>query len=544
MLRRDARFFAVIAAGTAAVDRPRGGHARRPTPTCSTCPSSVAGERSARDADGRRRRSPGTIACMVVGDSMSWSVWVGLDEWGKTHGVQFGRYSALGCGVGGPGTLELPRASCARRSPTARSGSATWRKAVRVFRPGHGARRRRPRRHLAPPLPRRASSAASATRCTTPRLTRRSARWRARSRRPGRSCGGSRSPTSTSRSPPAAPAQPPFVENDPKRIDELNALVAAALADVPGRVDGRPRRATCRAVPAVSSIRRSVPTVRTSARSGTAEVARWLGPQLAAVTIRTEVPASHRARCAGREDRRASWWSACSSPCTSTYWVDRRRHRDRGAADLVAAARPASAARRPVRLGRAAPHPAAAVQPVRRRASSGGARSSAAVTYQGALPRVRTDARRSRCGRCSSSSAARSSRRRSGRSSSRSTPGCSATRTPSPTSCRSRPRSCVAGLCCARYVRTRRTAVLVGFVRRGHVRDASRARCSTRCWLLVVIAIVLIVARPDAAGWRAVVGVCAIPVVLVGGWMVKNQVLFDEPYAEQLDARRATSHAA
>ena len=26
---------------------------------------------------------------------------------------------------------------------------------------------------------------------------------------------------------------PPFVENDPKRMDELNALVASALADVP-----------------------------------------------------------------------------------------------------------------------------------------------------------------------------------------------------------------------------------------------------------------------------------------------------------------------
>lgn len=79
----------------------------------------------------------------------------------------------------------------------------------------------------------------------------------------------------------------------------------------------------------------------------------------------------------------------------------------------------------------------------------------------------------------------------------------------------------------ARFVRTRRTRVLVGFVLAATFATLTRALLHP-VWLLAVIAIVLMAARPTA-GWRAVVGVCAIPVVLVGGWVVKNQVLFDEP---------------
>ena len=43
-----------------------------------------------------------------------------------------------------------------------------------------------------------------------------------------------------------------------------------------------------------------------------------------------------------------------------------------------------------------------------------------------------------------------------------------------------------------------------------------------------MVLLVVLAARPRA-GWRAVGAAALLPVVLVGGWMVKNQVLFDEP---------------
>ena len=45
-------------------------------------------------------------------------------------------------------------------------------------------------------------------------------------------------------------------------------------------------------------------------------------------------------------------------------------------------------------------------------------------------------------------------------------------------------------------------------------------------WAVVVVLLVL-AARP--VGWRAALGALAIPLVLVGGWAVKNDVLFGEP---------------
>jgi hypothetical protein len=47
-------------------------------------------------------------------------------------------------------------------------------------------------------------------------------------------------------------------------------------------------------------------------------------------------------------------------------------------------------------------------------------------------------------------------------------------------------------------------------------------------WLVAVIGFVVVAVRPRT-GWRAIAAAVAIPLVLIGGWIVKNQVLFDEP---------------
>lgn len=85
----------------------------------------------------------------------------------------------------------------------------------------------------------------------------------------------------------------------------------------------------------------------------------------------------------------------------------------------------------------------------------------------------------------------------------------------------------VAGLWCVRYVRTRRTAHLVILAAALTFATMTRALMHP-LWLVGVLAFVLIVAHPER-GWRAVVAGFAIPVVFAGGWMLKNQILFDEP---------------
>ena len=43
-----------------------------------------------------------------------------------------------------------------------------------------------------------------------------------------------------------------------------------------------------------------------------------------------------------------------------------------------------------------------------------------------------------------------------------------------------------------------------------------------------MVVLVVVAVRPRA-GWRAIGAAAAIPLVLVGGWIVKNEVLFGEP---------------
>jgi len=72
---------------------------------------------------------------------------------------------------------------------------------------------------------------------------------------------------------------PPFVENDPKRMDELNALVASALADVPN-ASMLDLAAYMRSRPGGELDSSFRPDGAHLSASGTEEVAKWLGPQL------------------------------------------------------------------------------------------------------------------------------------------------------------------------------------------------------------------------------------------------------------------------
>jgi hypothetical protein len=85
----------------------------------------------------------------------------------------------------------------------------------------------------------------------------------------------------------------------------------------------------------------------------------------------------------------------------------------------------------------------------------------------------------------------------------------------------------VAAWCCARYARTRSTRALVAFAAALTFVTLTRALLHP-AWLAVVAVTVVLVARPER-GWRALAAAAAIPLVLIGGWMAKNAVLFDEP---------------
>jgi hypothetical protein len=214
---------------------------------------------------------------MVVGDSMSWSVWVGLDEWGKTHHVQFGRYSALGCGVGGPGTIDY--LGLVRQSfPDCGQWHHDLGKAVRSFRPDTvlvviGLADVSPRKFSDGKFHNIGDPQYDA------RLTERVQRVARTLTSTGATLRWATFPHVDIPFSSGGTGDPPFVENDPKRIDELNALVASALADVPGAsmVD-------------LAGYARNRPGGELDpdfrgdgahfTASGTAEVANWLGPQL------------------------------------------------------------------------------------------------------------------------------------------------------------------------------------------------------------------------------------------------------------------------
>ena len=174
---------------------------------------------------------PGDQRVMVVGDSMSWSVWVGLDDWGKTHHAQFGRYSALGCGVGGPGTIDY--LGLVRQSfPDCGQWHQELGTAVRSFRPATvlvvmGLADVSPRKFPDGKFHSIGDAVYDA------RLTKRIQRVARTLTSTGATLRWATFPHVDIPFSAGGTGDPPFVENDPKRIDELNAIVEKALADVP-----------------------------------------------------------------------------------------------------------------------------------------------------------------------------------------------------------------------------------------------------------------------------------------------------------------------
>lgn len=82
-------------------------------------------------------------------------------------------------------------------------------------------------------------------------------------------------------------------------------------------------------------------------------------------------------------------------------------------------------------------------------------------------------------------------------------------------------------LACLRYAERRSLRNLLGFVSLLTAIALTRALLHPM-WLVASITFVVIAARPRAQ-WPQVIAVLAIPVVLVGAVVVKNQVRFDEP---------------
>ncbi len=268
-------FFAVVAVGTAAVI---GIAVAMPSRDASVLDLSTASPVKGQLTKlGGTNRATRDRRVMVVGDSMSWSVFVGLEEWGKTHGVEFGRYSAVGCGVGGPGTLNY----LGLIRPTF-SDCAQWTHdmpdAVRAFNPdvvlvvvalADIAPREFPGgkfRSIGDPvydarLTHRVQTTARTLTSTGARLL-----W---ATFPHVNIPYNAGGTGT----------PPFVENNPKRIDALNALVPKALRDI-ANTSMIDLAGYARQRPGGELDPSFRPDGAHLSASGTKEVANWLGPKL------------------------------------------------------------------------------------------------------------------------------------------------------------------------------------------------------------------------------------------------------------------------
>jgi hypothetical protein len=84
----------------------------------------------------------------------------------------------------------------------------------------------------------------------------------------------------------------------------------------------------------------------------------------------------------------------------------------------------------------------------------------------------------------------------------------------------------VSAVACLHYVRTRRVGALAWFVVLLTVTVLIRALLHP-LWLVMCVALVVWLARPKAE-WPRVVAVLAVPLLLVGGVMLKNEILFGD----------------
>jgi peptidoglycan/LPS O-acetylase OafA/YrhL len=223
------------------------------------------------------KKSPGARRVLVVGDSLGWTVFRGLQEWGLLHHVAVGDYTVVGCGVGGPGTLEYlgvrrpTDADCATWDASVPGVVALYRPDVIVVVMG-----------LADLSPRQFPNGqflsigdetfdrwlAGRARALTRALASQGAHvvW-------------ATYPHVNVHHDVAATGRLPFVENDPSRVDRLDDLIQTTVHDVPGSsiVDFA---AFCRNAPGGEFDTNFRPDgVHLNAASAR-QVAFWLGPQL------------------------------------------------------------------------------------------------------------------------------------------------------------------------------------------------------------------------------------------------------------------------
>ena len=272
---KGAIFFVVVAIGSAAV---LGLAVTMRDSGAQTIDLAAAGPVAGQlDALAKTPAVAGDARVLLVGDSMGWSVSVGLTDWGRQHHLQVGRYTALGCGIGGPGTLEY----LGLVRPTF-PDCADWQQlmstAVKDFKPDVAL----VVVGLADISPRRFPDGkfrSIGDRSYDARLTAKVQKMARTLTSTGARLEWATFPHVNIPYNAGGTGTPPFVENDPQRIDQLNALVGAALKSIPnaslvdfaGYSQSRPGGELdhdYRPDGAHLSVR------------GTADVANWLGPKL------------------------------------------------------------------------------------------------------------------------------------------------------------------------------------------------------------------------------------------------------------------------
>lgn len=174
---------------------------------------------------------PNVRRVLVVGDSVAWSLWIGLHQWGRAHAVDVQFYVAVGCGIGGAGTLDY-LGIVRNTSTTCDSWSQGMSDAVTSARPDvvlvvDGLADLSPREFAVGNYANIGDpdfDAFLAQRITAMDTTLRST---------GAHVLWTTYPHVRVPYAPGSTGHPPFVESDPARVDRLNSLVSATIASLP-----------------------------------------------------------------------------------------------------------------------------------------------------------------------------------------------------------------------------------------------------------------------------------------------------------------------
>jgi peptidoglycan/LPS O-acetylase OafA/YrhL len=218
---------------------------------------------------------------LVVGDSLGWTVFAGLEPWGQSHGLDVERFTAVGCGIGGVGELRY-LGVVQKTLPDCGDWHTSLRNAVRIFRPDvtlvvMGLADLSPRKDahgkfesIGEPKFDSMLTAKTTTMMHVLGATGGKVLWATYPH--------VRVPYQA-----GATGRPPFVENDRARVDTLNALVERLVPTVPNAQIvrfaeyGRARKGG-----------EFDPDYRPDGvhldTTGAGEVSKWLGPQIIAAT--------------------------------------------------------------------------------------------------------------------------------------------------------------------------------------------------------------------------------------------------------------------